>query len=151
MRVYPKNAEDTTYFRNFFGDFLSVHHARNFEWDDADGDFARDDQRVRIEMPVDNVGLICLSIFFFDQAIHGIQCVESIRLLLAMNENRVGELGGVFTHVENIVGEVNFLGVLDICEGENSVAVHFVELANFFGKLAKIFTVGESTQQLAVV
>ena len=84
--------------------------------------------------------------FFLNKAIHGVQSVERVGLLLTVNENRIWKLRSILSHVQNVVRQIDFFGVLGINEGENTVAVHFVKFTYLFGNGAEILGVGKGTQ-----
>jgi hypothetical protein len=110
---------------------ILIEDVENLQRDDTNRNLTSDNKRVGIEFPIDNVGIVELAVFFFDKAIHGIQRVESVGLLLAMNQNCVGKLWSTLLHSYNIVGQVDFLGVLSVREGENTLAVNIVKLLHF--------------------
>jgi len=132
----------TIYSNNFY----LVQNAGDFERNYADGNVACYYKRVLVELPVDHVGLICVTIFFLDEAIHGVQSVERVRLLLAMNQDCIWKLRSILSHVQNVVRQIDFLEILGVNEGKNAVAVHFVKFTYLFGNGAEILGVGKGTQ-----
>lgn len=140
---------------NFFYDgvryFNSLEDIEDFQRNNANGDLARDNQRVGIEFPVDHVGLVGLAVFFFNETIHCVQRVERIGLLFTMNQNRVGKFWSTLLHVHDVIRQIHFLGVFDIGEGENTLAVNLVKRLNFGDYFTEIFGRCECTQQLAIV
>ena len=84
--------------------------------------------------------------FFLDKAVHGVQRVERVGLLLTVNENRIWKLRSILSHVQNVVRQIDFFEVLGVNEGKNSIAVNFVKFAYLFGNGAEILGVGKGTQ-----
>ena len=95
--------------------------------------------------------MIYATCFFLDQFVHTVKRVESICLLLPMNQNGIWKLGRILLHIQNVVGKIEFLWILYIGESKNSIAVHFVKLSNFFDGCSKAIIVGKGTQQMSVV
>lgn len=88
---------------------------------------------------------------FFDESVHTIQGIKTIPLFFSVNENGVGELRCVPLHVQDVVGQENLFGILDVGKSEYSPAVHFIEIENFVHGFSIIFVGREGTQQLSVV
>lgn len=151
MSFNQKTSDSTTYFNFFLTYNMSVQNCADFQRNDADGNVASYYKRVLVELPIDHVCLVRSAIFLFDEAIHGVESVQSVGLFLAMNKDSIRKLLSIFFHVQNVVRQIHFLDILGVDEGEDAVAVHFVEFANFVGKSFEIFAVGESTQQLSCV
>ena len=132
----------TIYSNNFY----SVHDCGDFERNNADGNVTSYYKRVPIQLPIDHIGLVERPMFFLNKAIHGVQSVERVGLLLAVNENRIWKLRSILSHVQNVVRQIHFRGIFGIDEGKNSIAVNFVKLAYLFGNGAEILGVGKGTQ-----
>ena len=84
--------------------------------------------------------------FFLDEAIHGVQSIKRIGLLLTVNKNRIWKLRSILSHVQNVVCQIDFFGVLGVNEGKNTIAVHFVKFTYLVGNGAEILVVGKGTQ-----
>ena len=119
----------------------SVQNRRDFQRNNADGNVARYYKTVLIQLPIDLIRLVGAPMFFLNEAVHGIQSVERIGLLLAVKENRIWKLRSILSHVQNVVRQIDFLEVLGINEGKNAVAVHFVKFAYLFGNGVEILAV----------
>ena len=124
----------------------SVQNRRDFERNNADGNITSYYKRVLIQLPIDLIRLVGAPMFFLDEAIHGVQSVERVGLLLTMNENRIWKLRSILSHVQNVVRQIDFFEVLGVNEGKNSIAVNFVKFAYLFGNGAEILGVGKGTQ-----
>ena len=84
--------------------------------------------------------------FFLDEAVHGIQSVERVGLLLAVNEDCIWKLRSILSHVQNIIRQIDFFEVLGVDESKNTITVHLIKFTYLFGDTAVILGVGKGTQ-----
>jgi|FAXJ01.1.fsa_nt_gi hypothetical protein len=126
-----------------YNNFYLIQNRGDFERNNTDGNVTRYYKRVLVQLPIDYVGLVKRPMFFLNEAVHSIQSIKRISLLLSVNENRIWKLRSILSHVQDIVRQIDFLGVLGIDEGKNSVAIHFVKLTYLVGNSVEILSVGK--------
>lgn len=88
---------------------------------------------------------------FFDETIHCVQSVERVGLLFAMDENCVGKFLGVPLHIQDIVGQKDFFGVLCTVKRKHPPIVNLVKCEDFLYRFSEVGCCRESTQQLSIV